>query len=161
MSWGFDEKVDKSDNVVGYIYSTFTESLLDSTSTLIYIFMFPELKISHLFYVQSIAMLSTFELEYYDISDAGQVIVYLQYLLAELGFQIMPILVILNTAHLRNFEFLFGIKYIDMQFYLICKVSIEDFHIVNIPIAKMTDNNLTKMLPAIGFLEFYFIILYL
>ena len=117
--------------------------------------------IGHSSKLQSIVALSTFEAEYVAMCEAGKEVVWLGYLLAELGFRKRSTPVTLypdnqgSIALSNNPEFHRCTKHIDVRFHQIREaVSMKQLNIVYIPKAEMAVDGLTKSLPASGFLEF-------
>ncbi len=114
---------------------------------------------------QSIFALTTLGACYIAICEGEKESDCLRYLLTELGYRKISILVTLyadNQASINlsnNTEFHFYIKHIDLQFHWIGKeVSINELNIIYIFKAKKAADSVTKSLPASSFLKFHRII---
>ena len=82
----FDGEVDTPDDVVGYTNSDFARLKIDQKSIGGYVFLLAGAIISHSSKFQSIVILSNCEIEYIAMCKAEKKVVWLGYLLAELGF---------------------------------------------------------------------------
>ena len=124
----FNEEADTSDDVIEYTDSDFAGSKTDRKSTGGYVFMLAGAAISHSSKLQSIVALSTCEVGYVAICEAGKKAVWLGYLLAELRFWKRSILITLyadnqgSIALSNNPEFHRQTKHIDVRFYWIREV---------------------------------------
>ncbi len=157
----FDGEADTPDHVIGNTDSDFAGSKTDRKSTGGYVFMLAGAAISHSSKLQSIVALSTYEVEYAAMCEAGKEAVWLGYLLAELGFRkrFTPVILCADNqgsiALSNNPEFHCRTKNIDVRFHWIREaVSMKQLQIIYIPTAEMAADGLIKSSPAPGFLEF-------
>ena len=149
----FDGGADTPDDLIGYTSSGFAGSNSDQKSTGGYVFMLAGAAISHSSKIQSIAALSTCEVEYVAMCEAGKEAVWLGYLLAELGFRKRSAPVTLyadnqgSIARSNKPEFHRRTKHINVLFHWIRKaVSMKQPDIVYIPTAEMTADGLIIIL---------------
>lgn len=86
LSLTFDRKADTPDNMIGYTESDFARLKPDQKSTRSYIFMLAGAAISHLSKLELIIVLSICKAKYVAMCEKGKEAVWLEYLLAKLGF---------------------------------------------------------------------------
>lgn len=123
MGLTFNKEADIPDNVIGYIDFDFAGSKTNWKLTRGYVFILVGAAISYLSKLQLIIILSIYEAGKIAICKARKETIWLEYLLAEIGFwkRFTPVRLYANNQDsimlTNNLKFYYQIKHIDIKFH--------------------------------------------
>ena len=148
-------------DLIGYSNSDFADAIDGCKSTEVFIFMLAEDPISHQAKQQSIVVLSSYEVKYIALCEAGKKAIWLNELLSELGQhkKSTPIVICDDNQSALTFtdnsEFHCCTKHIDLCYHWLCEQKEQGLFITEYVFMKqMAADDFTKLLPVSAFQSF-------